>query len=106
MNDTITTQCIKILNKWIDEYLHKNNLKLLEIDYKNHQVYFYKDGNNPIVDYDNIDYLTEMKMADNQYQIENYMSFLEINSIFTTWFKRMCEYGFEISVVKYIQTVL
>lgn len=40
MNDTITQQCINILNKWIDEWLQKNNLILLEVDYEYHQVYF------------------------------------------------------------------
>lgn len=60
MNDTITQQCIHILNKWIDEWLQRNNLILLEIDYKNHQIYFYRDGDN-YLNYTNIDYLTEMR---------------------------------------------
>ena len=56
-NDDFNNQCVKLLNIWINEYLERNLLMLMEIDYKNKLVFCYpKNCNNMFEDYFSFDY--------------------------------------------------
>ena len=52
------SQCIYLLDIWIDEYLERHNLKCLEIDYGRKLVFcFDKDCKNIFEDYFSFNYI-------------------------------------------------
>lgn len=47
----MTDGCVDILRKWIEVYLERNNLILMEIDWGSGCVTCYKDGTDMFEDY-------------------------------------------------------